>query len=251
MSEIALTIAIEQRPIGFLTVRNGEAVVSYSFEYRQDFSATPLSVSMPQTTETHRGLVPDAWLWGLLPDNKEVLRRWASDYSAMLSSPASFLATDIGLDCAGAVQFYPGDLNGTIERDSDVLWLTEEGVAERLRDLREDATSWLGRTNSGQFSLAGAQSKTALRWNSDTGLWGVPHGDEPSTHIFKPAVPGFIDQDINEHLCLAAATRVGFGSTPSCCASLLRGSTDIYGFNTDRFFRSTCWPPIITVSILL
>ena len=43
-----------------------------------------------------------------------------------------------------------------------VTWLTDDQGAERLRDLREDSTSWLGRSFTGQFSLARAQAKTAL-----------------------------------------------------------------------------------------
>jgi serine/threonine-protein kinase HipA len=80
-------------------------------------------------------------------------------------------------------------------------------VAQRLRELREDTTSWLGRTSSGQFSLAGAQAKTALLF--DAGRWGVPSGATPTTHILKPAIAGRDDHDLNEHLCLDAARRAG------------------------------------------
>jgi len=37
----------------------------------------------------------------------------------------------------------------------------------------------------------------------------------PTTHILKPAIAGFDDHDLNEHLCLAAAQRVGLRSAPS------------------------------------
>jgi serine/threonine-protein kinase HipA len=37
----------------------------------------------------------------------------------------------------------------------------------------------------------------------------VPSGALPTTHILKPAVSGFDDQELNEHLCLDAARRAG------------------------------------------
>jgi serine/threonine-protein kinase HipA len=60
---------------------------------------------------------------------------------------------------------------------------------------------------SSPFSLAGAQAKTALRYQD--GRWGVPHGAKPTTHVLKPAVAGLDDHDLNEHLCLDAARRAG------------------------------------------
>jgi len=88
-----------------------------------------------------------------------------------------------------------------------VRWLSEQDIAERLRELREDTTSWLGRDFSGQFSLAGAQAKTALLLQD--GHWGLPSGSAATSHILKPAVAGFDDHDLNEHLCLDAARRAG------------------------------------------
>jgi serine/threonine-protein kinase HipA len=45
--------------------------------------------------------------------------------------------------------------------------------------------------------------------------WGVPHGALPTTQILKPAVTGFDDHDLNEHLCLAGAGRLGLAVTSS------------------------------------
>ena len=224
MADRALTIALEGDPIGTLTLREGQPEISYSAEYRQNLSATTLSVSMPRTDALHHGQIPHDWLWGLLPDNEDVLRRWATDYDASISSPVSFLATEIGLDCAGAVQFYHSDHGDPSDRDSAVLWIDEREVEGRLADLRSDATSWLGHRPTGQFSLAGAQSKTALRWDAASERWGVPRGDEPSTHILKPAVPTYDDQHINEHLSLLAARNLG----------LVAAKTDIASFGKEE-----------------
>ena len=133
------------------------------------------------------------------------------------SSPFSLLATPIGEDCAGAVRFAPPDeLERVLGRTGEVTWLTEDEVAQRLRELREDSTAWLGRSFTGQFSLAGAQAKTALLF--DGKRWGVPSGSIPTTHILKPAIAGLDDHDLNEHLCLDAARRAGLIAARSTIA---------------------------------
>jgi serine/threonine-protein kinase HipA len=163
---------------------------------------------MPAQVRSHPDQQINPWLWGLLPDNEQVLRRWGREFHVSASSAFSLLATPIGEDCAGAVRFTPPDeRERVLGRTGEVMWLTEDDVASRLRELREDSTAWLGRTFTGQFSLAGAQAKTALLF--DGSRWGVPSGPIPTTHILKPAIAGLDDHDLNEHLCLDAARRAG------------------------------------------
>jgi serine/threonine-protein kinase HipA len=112
------------------------------------------------------------------------------------------------LDCAGAVRFVtPERLAEAIRRPGGVTWLTKDEVAALIRDLHADSTAWLGKSFTGQFSLAGAQAKTALLRHD--GRWGLPHGAAATTHIIKPAVVGLDNHDLNEHLCLDAARRAG------------------------------------------
>jgi len=189
-------------------LKGGRLRFDYADDYRDQTGATPLSLSMPTQVRSHPDSAITPWLWGLLPDNNLVLARWAREFHVSASSPFSLLSTPIGEDCAGAVQFVaPDQVDGLLARSGDVTWLTDDDVAERLRELRRDSTAWLGMTFTGQFSLAGAQAKTALIFQD--GHWGVPSGSTPTTHILKPAVAGFDDHDLNEHLCLDAARRVG------------------------------------------
>lgn len=203
-----LMVVLEDAVAGRLTrLPNGRLRFEYDEGYRALANPTPLSVSMPTAVRTHPDRVITPWLWGLLPDNDAVLARWARAFHAS-ASPFSLLATQIGLDCPGAVRLVKSDqLDDLLKRRGRVTWLTEDDVADRLRELREDATSWLGRDFSGQFSLAGAQAKTALLYRN--GRWGVPSGARATSHILKPAVAGFDDHDLNEHLCLDAASRAG------------------------------------------
>ncbi len=186
----------------------GRLRFDYTEEYRDRPGATPISLSMPPQVRSHSDRIITSWLWGLLPDNDAVLARWARQFHVSSSSPFSLLATQIGEDCAGAVRFAPPEeIDRVLARPGGVTWLTEDEVGERLRDLREDSTSWLGRSFTGQFSLAGAQAKTALLFKD--GRWGVPSGSTATTHILKPAVAGLDDHDLNEHLCLDAARLAG------------------------------------------
>jgi serine/threonine-protein kinase HipA len=100
-----------------------------------------------------------------------------------------------------------------LERPGHIDWLTDSDLAGRIRELRRDQTAWLGRTFTGQFSLAGAQAKTALLYRE--GRWGVPSGGAATTHILKPAVAGLDDHDLNEHLCLASARHAGLVASRS------------------------------------
>ncbi len=175
----------------------------------RDVPATPVSVSMPPQVASHTDNRVAPWLWGLLPDNDAVLSRWSREFHVSANSAFSLLSTPLGEDCPGAVRLVPPDRLGAISNQTagEVDWLTEAQVAQRLRDLKNDNTAWLGATRAGHFSLAGAQAKTALL--HDGQRWGQPHGPLATSHILKPAIEGFDDHDLNEHLCLSAMRAAG------------------------------------------
>jgi len=213
-----LLVILDDVVAGTLTrLSGGRLRFDYDASYQERSGPTPLSLSMPAQVRSHPDQQINPWLWGLLPDNEQVLRRWGREFHVSASSAFSLLATPIGEDCAGAVRFTPPDeRERVLGRTGEVMWLTEDDVASRLRELREDSTAWLGRTFTGQFSLAGAQAKTALLF--DGSRWGVPSGPIPTTHILKPAIAGLDDHDLNEHLCLDAARRAGLIAARSAIA---------------------------------
>ncbi|MDY7106441.1 MAG: type II toxin-antitoxin system HipA family toxin [Actinomycetota bacterium] len=216
-----LVVLLEGRRIGEIERRSGGLHLRYDDAHRSAPSATRLSVSMPGSRATHGDDRVSPWLWGLLPDNADVLERWGRDFGVSVASPFPLLGTQVGHDCAGAVQLCrPDALAELVERSGDVEWLTDDQVAGRIASLRVDATSWLGPGFTGQFSLGGAQAKTAL--HRSEGRWGVPHGSTPTTHILKPAMAGLESQDLNEHLCLTAARFVGLRAASTSILDLGR-----------------------------
>lgn len=205
-----LAVLLQTERIGCIErTTHGRLRFSYDDGWRRRTDATPLSLSMPLAMANHADPVVSAFLWGLLPDNDLVLRRWGSRFHVSPRNPFSLLSTPIGLDCAGAVQLVPDGDDLPSGRLGDIEWLTDHDVAERLRELRRDATTWLPDHDTGQFSLAGAQAKTALLFDEHRQRWALPSGSLPTTHILKPAIQGLDDHDLNEHLCLAAARRLG------------------------------------------
>jgi len=207
-----LVVLLDGRPIGRVERRAGGLRLSYDDGYLDDPNATPLSMAMAPPIRRHGDRVVAPWLWGLLPDNGDVLDRWGREFGVSVASPFPLLSTQVGHDCAGAVQFCaPDALDELTARPGTIEPLSEGQVAARLRQLRADTTTWLGPGFTGQFSLAGAQAKTALCFDDVDG-WGQPHGAAATTHILKPAVLGLDGHDLNEHLCLAAARRCGLAA---------------------------------------
>jgi serine/threonine-protein kinase HipA len=144
----------------------------------------------------------------LLPDNEKVLDQWGKKFQ--VSSRNAFgLITGVGEDCAGAVQFVRPDRLDAIlgKQPPEIEWLTPGDIAQRLRSLREDHAAWRKPRDTGQFSLAGAQPKTALLFEEDQ--WGIPSGRTPTTHILKPPTAHFDGHAENEHFCLELGRAIG------------------------------------------
>lgn len=199
---------------------------SLRFTYDPDYAAgpasTPLSVSMPLRVSPYLHATIHPYLWGLLPDNDRVLERWAREFGCSPTDVAGLLR-GVGGDVAGAAQYVAPHATPEESLPGDVDWLSDDDVAQFLRDLRRDTTTWRPHPE-GRWSLAGAQAKIALLYDRSTDRWGVPSGATPTTHIVKPAIGGLDDFDLNEHLCLAAARRAG----------LIAATTSIRTFGTER-----------------
>jgi len=188
--------------------RGGDLTFTYDDAWRHQPVAYPLSLSMPLARETHPDATVRPFLEGLLPDNQQVLERWGRRFQVSPRNPFALLS-HMGEDCAGAIQFVaPSRVDDVLGSPGDVVWLTEGQIADLLRDLVERHGTGRLAAEHGQFSLAGAQPKTALF--SDGRRWGIPSGRTPSTHILKPpAQPDLDGFEINEHFSLNLAAELG------------------------------------------
>lgn len=192
--------------------------LAYTDEYLAS-GGVPLSVGMPKT----RGRFPlprlTAWMDGLLSDNPAVVEQQRRLFGVEGRSSFDLLATPMGMDCAGAVQLCPpGQEAEAAGRGGGVEWLDGQDLALLISSLSLANSTWQGGRTSGQFSLAGAQAKTALQYQD--GRWGLPWGNEPTTHIVKPAIARLKDQALNEHICMQAAGRIGLRAASTNVADI-------------------------------
>ena len=214
MTELLVVVA-DRRIMGEIRRdRRGRLTFVYDDRWRSMDAAYPLSLSMPLVVAEHEHARIEPWLWGLLPDNEAILARWGQRFHVSPRNAFALLGA-VGEDCAGAIQLVRPDRVDDVlqEEDQQIEWLTEADIAERLRVLRQDQAAWRMARDTGQFSLAGAQPKTALLFDGQR--WGVPSGPTPTTHILKPPIDGLDGHAENEHLCLALSRALGLPAARS------------------------------------
>lgn len=172
---------------------------------------------MPILREEHGDTLVRPFLSGLLPDNNEVLDKWARKFQVSARNPFRLLY-HVGEECAGGVQFVRPEraerwVNGKVPQG--IQWITNEELEERIGELLKDHAAARRDGDRGQFSLAGAQPKMGLYREDRTGRWGVPEGETPTTHILKPNEGRYLDHDLNEHYCLTLARLLGMAAAES------------------------------------
>lgn len=238
-----LFVLLSNRVVGrVIQDDRGKLSFTYDEAWRDIRGSYPLSLSMPLAALEHRHNEISAYIWGLLPDNERVLDRWAKKFQVSARNPFALIA-NVGEDCAGAVQFVrPERLDAVIDSEGgDIAWLEEAEIAARIRQLREDQSAWRLPADTGQFSLAGAQPKTALLLQN--GQWGVPSGRTPTTHILKPPSADFDGHAENEHFCLAVARALGL---PVATSTVLRFEDEVV-FVVDRYDRQATEGGVIRI----
>src|ERR1700691_5837072 len=84
--------------------KTGRLALTYNEQWRNARDAYPLSISMPLALAEHGNAKIDPFLWGLLPDNANVLDHWGRRFHVSARNAFGLIA-NVGEDCAGAVQF--------------------------------------------------------------------------------------------------------------------------------------------------
>lgn len=210
MTPAALRVRIGGVDAAVISRTAGDTTLSYEAGYLAHPDAVPLSLSLPLRAQPHAGAVIERWLDGLLPDLPADREQWRASVGAASVDPFDLLATPIGAECAGAVQFEPAAAarTGADDRPSVLEPIADADLADALRDLAEGARFGGWRMDPlASFSLAGTMPKLALR-RSSAG-WHRAVGDEPTSHILKPSVGIYPGQAIGEHLALATARGLG------------------------------------------
>lgn len=179
-----------------------------TFRYDDAYVATgsiPLSLRLPLAPTTYPAQRVEPYLRGLLPENRETLRRWADRLSVAADDIFAILA-EMGWECPGAVQFCRSeDVEELLSRDGEYKPVDDTHIAERLRALADAPASWT--MPEEHWSLGGQQEKFALM--SRDGQWHEAHGSAATTHIVKPGIRILLHQALVEHLTMEAASDLG------------------------------------------
>ncbi|WGR93331.1 HipA domain-containing protein [Bradyrhizobium sp. ISRA443] len=107
--------------------------------------------------------------------------------------------------------------------------------------MREDHAAWRLPHDTGQFTLAGVQPKTALVLK--TNRWGIPSGRIPTAHILKPPTGHFDGHAENEHICLQLARELAL---PAAETKVMRLEKEV-AIVVERYDRQVSGNDIIPV----
>lgn len=203
-----------------------ETVFRYDAAYREDPSNPPLSLRCPLVGRDE--YLISKWLDGLLPDNPALRREWASKHSYGAADSMSLLASPVGLDCAGSVQFCEvGAEDSITERSSGTHWHSSADIAQWAKEAKRGYRPILG--DFPRYSLAGWQTKVGLYREDER--WGTPFGDLPTTWILKIGIdPHPLDTmswpnaELVEHVTMVTARRLGLNAA----------HTEIHRFEGER-----------------
>jgi serine/threonine-protein kinase HipA len=217
-----LLALIEGQPAARIRAdKSGRLSLEYEREWRDSAQGYPLSVNMPLAPIVYPHKTVSPYLWNLLPENPNVLDRWAQQYHVSANNPFKLL-THVGADVPGAAQFIPPERYEEFHsaQHPQIQWMNLDELTERLRQLREDTAAVRRPGDIGKMSLPGAQAKTAYYRDPNSHQWGIPGGRTPTTHIIKPCIPGFDGIVENEHLCQDIASRLGMAAARSSVLTL-------------------------------
>jgi serine/threonine-protein kinase HipA len=84
----------------------GRLTLDYESDWRESLKGYSLSASLARAQATHLHKTVMSYLWNLLPENPQVLQRWAQQYHVSAANPFKLLM-HVGADVPGAAQFLP------------------------------------------------------------------------------------------------------------------------------------------------
>jgi serine/threonine-protein kinase HipA len=161
---------------------NRRLVFRYDEGWRGNAAAFPLSLSIPLSVEEHGHRATSAFLWGLLPDNPDVLAYWGRLYGVSPTNVVELLS-HVGQDCAGAVQLVPPEnldrvLGQPTRTDETTLveWLSKGDVAELLAALRRNPAAGRAKMRNRDSLVSPVLNPRQRCTRTSAGAWASPEG---------------------------------------------------------------------------
>lgn len=197
-----LTVTWNRQLVGFLTEKpTGDLQFRYADSWLSDSQNPALSLSLPLRPEPFSNKGCQAFFSGLLPEESQ--RRLVAQTLGVSEKNDFSMLEQIGGDCAGAIQFFPG--NQLPEEDYSYKPLSDTELEAVLDRLPTDPL--LAGEPEMRLSLAGAQSKLPVYLKD--GHVFLPLNGAPSSHIIKPGNQVFPEMVQNEWFCMTLAAHLG------------------------------------------
>ncbi len=181
----------------------GHAGGEYFFEYDSQWLAQPggyaLAPQFPLAAQKYAGTLTKSFFENLLPEGQamdDVISALA------LRDPSTFeLLGQLGKDLPGVLALLAPDAPRAAEQQYRPL--PNQVLSQRLRDLQPLLVS----NNQAAMSLAGAQEKMGVRFDTRTKQLSESLGNSPTTHILKPDTrqTRYQPSAINEYACMLLA----------------------------------------------
>lgn len=227
---VYIEIQGEQRKVGSIEGESyRDATFSYSHEYINDNSNSPISISLPFSETKFSPEKTKCFFEGLLPEgfSRKAVAKWIKvdedDYLTILSV--------LGRECLGALKIIE-------EKEIDDVTGYELLSLKQVKELAEEgATKSTQILTETHLSLTGASGKVGLYYDEKNDRWYLPIGDAPSTHIVKQSHVRFSKIVQNEQLCMLTAKNIGINVPDSFIINVGNSSDAEILYATKRFDR--------------
>lgn len=201
---------------------------SYAGDYLRSADPAPVSLSLPLREEPFSPEQTKSFFEGLLPEGftRRTVAQWMrvaeDDYLAILHG--------LGRECLGAL---------CISAEGEGSEASYEPITpEQVRKLAaEGATKSAELVTKSHLSLTGASGKVGLYYDAGSGVWYLPKGSAPSTHIVKQSHVRLDAIVTNEQLSLLTAARCGIETVRSFIINTGGGEDRDVLFATARYDR--------------
>ena len=224
-----LIVYLKGKRIGFIEFDHdaNSREFSYDEEYLASSGAYPISLSLPLREKPFNSWETRLFFENLLPPVivrrrlEKIIHHDADNYFAFLKT--------LGGDCAGAIAFYPENVDPS-GREDFLRELTEEEANEIFSALPMSPLLQ-GVVENYRISVAGAQDKLVVRMHD--GRIALPLYGSASTHIVKPGMDRCEHSVENECFCQRLAAAAGLSAAGS---SILHVKGKRY-YVTERYDR--------------
>lgn len=189
-------------------VDRGDVVFQYSDAWLSFPEHFAISHSLPLSCESFSSELSTAFFDNYLPEER--LRGIVSRNRGLETHSTYALLKALGAECAGALTILPVD-ETPAPVPGDYKPLSYAELAQYIAKLPNQPL--MGGQEEIRLSLAGAQSKGAVRISSDMRFF-LPRNGAPSTHIIKPGSSVFPNLPENELFCMGLASHLGLDVPP-------------------------------------